>query len=190
MRVLVAIEFGLAILNDVLSRSVALFDSLLGDRFTIEVSVRLMQHATLLDLVFFEDPEFYDKMERARRQSTGRLGLLGGLFSMAQEFVTLLTLSAGLIWFSPWLLLLLVAAVLPSFLAETHFAGLAYSLLWRWTPERRQLDYVRMLGASVQSANSSSEWSVGFACSTRRLAAPCRVPRSTVRAARAPHSAA
>ena len=57
--------------------------------------------------------------------------------------------------------MLLVAAVLPSFLAETHFAGLAYSLLWRWTPERRQLDYVRMLGASVQSAKEVKIFGLG-----------------------------
>ena len=120
-----------------------------------------MRHATELDLSYFEDPEFYDKLERARRQTAGRLGLLGTLSSMAQDIVTLLTLSAGLVWFSPWLLLLLVVAVVPAFLGETHFAGLAYSLLYRWTPQRRELDYVRMLGASVQSAKEVKMFGLG-----------------------------
>jgi ATP-binding cassette subfamily B protein len=158
---LVGLELGLAVLSEVLARGISLCDSLLGDRFTNAVSVRLMRHANDLDLSYFEDPEFYDKMERARRQTTGRLGLLGGLSSMAQEFVTLLTLSAGLVWFSPWLLLLLVVAVVPSFLGETHFAGLAYSLLYRWTPERRELDYVRMLGASIHSAKEVKIFGLG-----------------------------
>ena len=158
---LLAIEFGLAVLNDLLARGISLCDSLLGDRFTNAVSVRLMRHATDLDLSYFEDPEFYDKLERARRQTSGRLGLLGTLSSMAQDMVTLLTLSAGLVWFSPWLVLLLVMAVVPAFLGETHFAGLAYSLLYRWTPQRRELDYVRMLGASVQSAKEVKIFGLG-----------------------------
>ena len=158
---LVAVEFGLAILNDLLARAIALSDSLLGDRFTNVVSVRLMEHASSLDLVRFEDPEFYDKLERARRQTTGRIGLLSTLASLAQELVTLATLSAGLIWFSPWLVLLLAIAVVPNFLGETHFAGLAYSMLYRWTPERRELDYVRMLGASAQSAKEVKIFGLG-----------------------------
>jgi ATP-binding cassette, subfamily B, bacterial len=73
----------------------------------------------------------------------------------------LLTLSAGLVWFYPWLLLLLVVAVVPTFLGETHFAGLAYSLLYRRTPERRELDYVRMLGASILSAKEVKIFGLG-----------------------------
>ena len=164
---LVAIEFGLAILSDWLGRGIAFCDSLLGDRFTNQVSVRLMEHASALDLARFEEPEFYDKMERARRQTTGRLGLLSSLFTLAQEMVTLASLSTGLLLFSPWLMLLLVLAVLPSFLGESHFAGLTYSLLYRWTPERRELDYVRMLGASLQSAKEVKIFGLGPYLATR-----------------------
>ncbi|HTO73473.1 MAG TPA: hypothetical protein VMJ30_06625, partial [Gemmatimonadales bacterium] len=96
---LVALECGLAILGDVLARTNTLCDSLLGDRFTNRVSVRLMQHATLLDLASFEDPVFYDKLERARRQTTGRLGLLASLLNVCQDSLSLLSLSAGLIVF-------------------------------------------------------------------------------------------
>jgi ATP-binding cassette, subfamily B, bacterial len=158
---LIGIEFGLAILSDWLGRGVAFCDSLLGDRFTNQVSVRLMEHASALDLSRFEEPEFYDKMERARRQTTGRLGLLSSLFTLVQDLVTLASLSAGLLLFSPWLLLLLILAVLPSFLGESHFAGLTYSLLYRWTPERRELDYVRLLGASIQSAKEVKIFGLG-----------------------------
>lgn len=158
---LVGIEACLAVINDVAARGIALADSLLGDRFTNHVSVRLMRHATELDLAHFEDAEFYDKLERARRQTTGRLGLLGMLSTMAQDALTLATLSAALIWYHPWLLLLLSVAVVPAFLGETHFAGLAYSMLYRWTPQRRELDYVRMLGASNQSAKEVKIFGLG-----------------------------
>jgi ATP-binding cassette subfamily B protein len=121
----------------------------------------MMAHASELDLVSFEDPVFYDKMERARRQTTGRLGMLASLAAMAQQLVTLLSLSVGILAFSPWLLLLLVAAIVPSFLGETRFAMLAYSLLYRWTPERRELDYLRMLGASNSSAKEVKIFGLG-----------------------------
>jgi ATP-binding cassette subfamily B protein len=149
---LLALEFGLAVFSDFLGRAVMLCDSLLGDRFTNRISVRLMNHATQLDLASFEDPVFYDKLERARRQTTGRLGLVAALLNLGQDFISLLALSSALILFSPWLMLLLFAAILPAFLGETHFTTLAYSMLYRWTPQRRELDYLRLLGASNTSA--------------------------------------
>lgn len=158
---LVALELALAVLSDILGRANTLIDSLLGDRFTNLVSVRLIEHATGLDLASFEDPVFYDKLERARRQTTGRLGLLAALLNLSQDLVSLISLSAGLIVFSPWLMLLLVAAVIPAFLGETHFSSLAYSVLYRWTPQRRELDYLRMLGASIQSAKEVKIFGLG-----------------------------
>ncbi len=158
---LVALELGLAIASDVLGRANTLCDSLLGDRFTNRVSVKLMEHATRLDLAQFEDPVFYDKLERARRQTTGRLGLLASLLNICQDMLTLVSLSTGLIVFSPWLLVLLVAAVIPAFLGETHFTSLAYSILYKRTPERRRLDYLRFLGASAQSAKEIKIFGLG-----------------------------
>src|SRR5947209_4332080 len=158
---LVALEFALAVASDILGRGNALCDSLLGDRFTNQVSVRLMQHATRLDLASFEDPVFYDKLERARSQTTRRLGLLAALLNIAQDTLTLISLSAGLMVFSPWLMVLLFAAVVPTFLGETHFTSLAYSVLYRRTPQRRQLDYLRFLGASAQSAKEVKLFGLG-----------------------------
>ena len=158
---LVALELALAILSDILGRVNTLCDSLLGDRFTDMVSVRVMRHATELDLAAFEDPVFYDKLERARRQTNGRLTLLASLLNMGQDFLTLLSLSAGLVVFSPWLMVLLIAAVIPAFLGETHFTQLAYSVHFRWTPERRLLDYLRYLGASLQSAKEIKIFGLG-----------------------------
>ena len=159
--VFLAYEIALAVLSDLLARAVNLCDSLLGDKFTNHVSLQLMEHASRLDLVSFEDPVFYDKLERARRQTTARLGMLGIIASMSQQFVTLLTLLGAVVAFSPWFLVLLVAAVIPSFLGETRFAMLAYSILYRWTPERRELDYLRMLGASSQSAKEVKIFGLG-----------------------------
>ena len=148
----VAIELAIVIAGELLARGSALIESLLADKFSNRMSVRLMEHAATLDLQQFEDPTFYDHLERARRSTSGRLGLLAQLLQIAQDLLTLISLSTALIVASPWLVLLLIVAILPSFLGETHFARLAYSLLYRWTPERRQLDYLRYVGASDRTA--------------------------------------
>ena len=149
---LVALELAVVSLGEVLARGGALLESLLGDLFSNRMSVRLMEHAAELDLQHFEDPAFYDRLERARRQTVGRIGLLSQLLGLAQSALTLVTLIGTLLAFSPLLFLLLAAAVLPSFLGETHFAALGYSLLYSWTPERRKLDYYRLIAASDKTA--------------------------------------
>jgi ATP-binding cassette subfamily B protein len=111
-----------------------------------------MEHAASLDLEQLENSEIYDKLERARRQTVARIGLVTGLLGLVQDLVTLATLAAALTVYVPWLLVLLALAVMPSFLGESRFAALAYSLLYSWTEERRQLDYLRYVGASDVSA--------------------------------------
>jgi ATP-binding cassette subfamily B protein len=148
----VAAECAIVLGGEVLARASALVESLLGDLFSNYTSVRLMAHAATLDLAQFEDPTFYDHLERARQQTTGRIALIAQLLGMAQDSLTLATLAAALVAYNAWLLLLLVVAILPSFLGETHFAALSYSLLFRRTPERRELDYLRYVGASDETA--------------------------------------
>lgn len=148
----VAVEFGLAILADALSRCTTLIDSLLGDLFSNYTSVRIMEHAALLDLEQFEDSTFYDKLERARQQTIGRTILLSQVLTQLQDLITMGFLAAGLVVFNPWLILLLITAVLPAFLGESYFNDKNYSLSRRQTPERRELDYIRYVGASDETA--------------------------------------
>ena len=145
-------ELGLAVLSDLTGRATALCDSLLGDLFTNETSVRLMRHAAALDLAHFEDADFYDHLERARRQTTSRLVLLSQVFGQAQDAVTVVSLGVGLAVYAPGLLLLLALALVPAFLGEAHFNAQSYSLAYSWTPERRELDYLRYVGASDETA--------------------------------------
>ncbi len=149
---LVALELGVVVALEGLRRVTTLLESLLGDLFANEMSVRIMRHAATLDLERFEDPDFYDKLQRARRQTMGRVVLLGTLMGIGQQLLTVVTLLLALIAFNPWLLLILTLAILPAFIGETHFAGLTYSLFYRWTPERRELDYLRYVAASDETA--------------------------------------
>jgi len=149
---LLAIELLLAIAADVLGRLVSLLDSLLSEQFTNATSIRLMEHAATLDLEDFEDSEHQDRLERARRQTMGRATLMTQLFGQAQDVVTIATFAAGLLWYAPWLIALLLVALVPAFLGEAHFNAESYSLNYARTPERREIDYVRHTAASVDTA--------------------------------------
>ena len=149
---LVAAEFGLAVCGSFLGRTIDYFDALLADKYTRHVSIEVMKHAASLDLATYEDPVFYDRLERARVQATDRLGMIQSIGRLVQQVITAVSLSVSIIVFSPWLLLLLIAGVIPAFLGESHFAFLGYATNFRQTPIRRQLDYLRVLGGSREAA--------------------------------------
>ena len=150
--ILISIEFALALLSDGLNRLINLTDGLLGDLFANKTSISLIEHAAQMDLAQFEDSKFYDKLEMARRQTTNRVVLMSQVLSQAQDTITIGFLLAGLIYLQPLLILLLFISVIPSFLNETYFSQKNYSLARSWTPERRELDYLRFIGASNETA--------------------------------------
>ena len=149
---LLGLEFALAIGADLLGRLTGYVDSVLSEQFTNATSIRLMEHAATLDLEDFEDADLQDKLDRARRQTMGRMNLMGQLFGQAQDAITVLSFAAGLLAYAPWLIVLLAIALVPAFVGESHFNALNYSLNFQWTPERRQLEYLRQMGASVETA--------------------------------------
>lgn len=149
---LVAAEFGVAVFSSVLTRGIDYTDSLLADKYMRHVSIEVMRHAAELDLIAYEDPIFYDRLERARVQATDRLGMIQSIGRLVQLVITTVSLSVSILIFSPWLLLLLILGVVPAFLGESHFAFLGYAKNFRQTPVRRQLDYLRQLGGSREAA--------------------------------------
>ena len=149
---LVAAEFGLAVLGNVFSRIVDFTDQMLADKYTRYVSIEVMRHAAELDVMAYEDPDFYDRLERARVQATDRLAMIQMLGRLQQQVITTVTLSVGIVYYSPWLLLLLIAGVLPAFVGESHFAFLGYAKNFRQTVMRRQMDYLRQVGGSKEAA--------------------------------------
>ena len=149
---LVAAEFTLAVLNSFLVRTIDYSDSLLADKYTRHVSIRVLEHASNLDLLAYEDPIFYDRLERARVQATDRLVMIQAVGRLVQQAITTITLSVSIMFFSPWLMLLLIVGVVPAFMGESHFAFLGYAKNFRQTPLHRQLDYLRVLGGSKEAA--------------------------------------
>src|SRR3954454_18883037 len=149
---LVAAEFGLALGAGLVARGIDYTDALLAGKYMNYISVRVMEHAASLDQLAYEDPVFYDRLERARVQATDRLFMIQAIGRLIQQVITTITLSVSIMVFSPWLLLLLIVGVIPAFIGETHFAFLGYAKNFRQTPIRRQLDYLRILGGSKEAA--------------------------------------
>jgi ATP-binding cassette, subfamily B, bacterial len=158
---LVALEFALAGLAIIMGRLVDFCDTALNERYTRHVNTRIMRHAATLDLSSYEDPEFYDRLERARVQGADRVGMIQESGQLVQQVVSTITLAAGICVISPWIMLALIVCVVPEFLAETKFAFLGYSLSVRQTPARRELDYLRILGTSKESAKELKLFGLG-----------------------------
>jgi ATP-binding cassette, subfamily B, bacterial len=149
---LVATEFALALCGSALGRAIDYLDALLSDKYTRYVSIEVIKHSAELDLAAYEDPVFYDRLERARVQATDRLGMIQSIGKLIQQAITAISLSVSILLFSPWLLFLLTLSVIPGFLGESHFAFLGYATIHRQTSIRRQLDYLRVLGGSREAA--------------------------------------
>lgn len=164
---LIALEFGVVAFSEIIGRGISLTEILLGDLFSNQSSMEIIRHAATLDLYQFEDPQFYDKLERARRQTTGRTVLMTQVFEQAQDIITILFLGAGLLFFNPWLILILVLAVIPTLFGEIYFNQKVYSLTLSWTPERRELDYLRYIGASDETAKEIKMFGLAGFLATR-----------------------
>lgn len=149
---LLILEAGVVLGGQIMTRASSLLEGLLGNQLSNYLNIRLMEHAATLDLHNFENPTFYDRFDRARRQTAGRAGIIMQFFQLGEDLLSLISLSAMLLVYSPWLLLLLAVAVLPSFFGETHFASLEYLFSFNWAPGRRKLDYLLYLGASDKTA--------------------------------------
>jgi ATP-binding cassette, subfamily B, bacterial len=158
---LVLAEFGLAIISSTVTRMIDYSDSLLANKYTRHVSIQVMKHASELDLTAYEDPVFYDRLERARVQATDRLVMIQSIGRLELQLITAAGWSVAVMVYSPWLMLLLIAAVLPAFLGETHFAFLGYAKNFRQTPIKRQLDYLRQAGATKEAAKELKIFNLG-----------------------------
>lgn len=148
----VGLEFGLASLAAILSRGVGFCDSLLGDLYLQHISVRVIEHASQLDITAFENPDYYDRLERAKAQATDRIAMIQMLGTLTQQVLTTISLALYIAKYSPWLLLLLIAGTIPALLGESHFAFLGYAKNFKQTPLRRKMDYLRDVGGSKEAA--------------------------------------
>ena len=181
---LVGLEFALACISTILGRVIDYCDTVLADKYAKHVSVRIMEHASRLDLTSYEDPAFQDKLERARVQGTDRVLMIQAAGRLVQQVVTTASLAFSICLFAPWLLVALIVCVVPAFLGETHFAFLGYSLSFAQTPARREMEYLRVLGGSKESAKELKLFGLGPYLVARFTNLAMRLHKETARLAR------
>lgn len=148
----VVIEFILVVLSDLVGRAISLTDGILGDQYNINSSIKIIRKTNEIDISLLENSEFYDKLDRARTQTAGRVDLMSNVLGQAQTTISIFSLVVGLIYFEPYLIILLVLSIFPSFINEVRFSQQQYSLARSWTSERRELDYLRFIGANDKTA--------------------------------------
>ena len=143
---MVGVELALMVLSGLLTRGAGLLRSLLGTRLAYQIQGDILEKALSLDLVHFETPAVYDKLQNARREASSRpLNLFINSVEIASNAVTLASYGVLLFGFSPWTLLILAVATVPAFVAEARFSGEAFRLFtWR-APEGRRMRYLEML---------------------------------------------
>ena len=143
-------------------RGIGFSQTLLRVLISQRVNVLILEKALTLELAQFEDSEFYDKLNRARQEASSRpLSLVNRTFGLAQHSISLASFGGLLVQFSPWAVLILLAAGLPAFIAEANFSGERFRI-FRWrSPQRRMLMYLEMVLAREDHAKEVKLFGLG-----------------------------
>jgi ATP-binding cassette subfamily B protein len=159
---LVALEAAIVAVLAFAQRGISLCQALLRAQLGQRVNVMILEKALTLELAQFEDSEFYDKLTRARREASSRpLSLVNRTFGLAQNLVSLVSYGVLLVQFSPWAVLVLILAGLPSFVAETRFSDEAFTL-FRWrSPDTRMQIYLETVLARNDNAPEVKLYGLG-----------------------------
>ncbi len=158
----VAAEGALVITMAGIQRGIQVCESLLRLQLGHKVNVLILEKALTLRLPHFEDSEVYDQMTRARREASSRpLSLVRRAFGLIQNAIAMATYGAILIGFSWLSVLILAAAAVPPFIAETRFAGQGFRL-FRWkSPAYREQAYLETVIAREDYAKEVMLLSIG-----------------------------
>ena len=137
-------------------------EHVLHARINLGINSQIIRKALELDLTYFENAEYYDKLQNARREADWRsLQIVTGGFYLAQNMITLVSFGALLLRFSPWLAVILFAATIPAFIAQNQYAELNFRVLsWR-APEARKLNYLEYLLTDYESVKEVKLFNLG-----------------------------
>ncbi len=158
----VAAEFGLLLLGTILNSIRYLSNSVLQSQLTNHINTLIIRKAISLDLQFFEDPVFYDNMQNARRRAdSSALAIMNAILQILQQTITLISLVALLVGFSPWLAVVVILAAIPNFISRSRFSEMAFRALTRRAPESRLLNYIETLLTSNETVKEIKLFGLG-----------------------------
>ncbi len=164
----VLIEFALLLVSTLLNSLSSLSNNVLRSLLTRHVNTLIIDKAINLDLQYFEDPVFYDGMQNARRRAdSSALAIVSSISQVAQQFITLVSLVALLVGFSPWLAVVVILAAVPNFLSNSRFAEMSFRALSRRAPESRLLSYIETLLTSNETVKEIKLFGLGPALKER-----------------------
>ena len=156
------IEFGLFFAGALMAQFRRLLDEILDHKIGFLINSKIIRKALRLELHYFENAEFYDKMQNARRQSEYRaMAIVTAVFQLIQSFITLGSFLALLLGFSPWVAVLLFGAALPAFVAQTRYSELNFRLQNWKAPESRRMGYYEHLLTVDSSAKEIQLFGLG-----------------------------
>jgi ATP-binding cassette, subfamily B, bacterial len=156
------LELALFLLNTGLNHARRLIQQLIQLQLANRIRGEIIQKALTLDLAFFEHPDFYDRLQNARRESGYKpVDLINDTFLIVQNTITLISFAVLLLRFSPWLVIILLVTSIPAFIAETRFSEEGFRLLTRRAPETRQINYLSRLLTEDTSAKEIKLFNLG-----------------------------
>ena len=158
----VAAEFALLLLGTIVNSIRFLSNSILQSQLTNHINTLIIRKAISLDLQFFEDPVFYDTMQNARRRAdSSALAIMNAILQIVQQSITLVSLVALLIGFSPWLAVVVILAAIPNFISRSRFSEMAFRALTHRAPEARLLNYIETLLTSNETVKEIKLFGLG-----------------------------
>ena len=156
------LELILFLLSTGINHSRRLIQQLIQLQLANQIRSEIIRKALTLDLAFFEHPDFYDRLQNARREGGYKpVELINDTFQIVQSMITLISFAALMLRFSPWLVLILLATSIPAFIAETRFSEQGFRLLTRRAPETRQINYLSRLLTEDTAAKEIKLFNLG-----------------------------
>ena len=140
------LEFGMLTTSMITGQLNSLLQHVIQSRLGHLIQVKIMRKSISLDLHYFEDAEFYDRLQNARREVNWRpISIVNNTFLVMQYLITLFSVILILLAFSPLMALLLFGTSVPAFLSQLRYSKLYFRLLtWR-SPEFRRKAYLEHL---------------------------------------------
>ena len=156
------VELILFLLSTAFSHSRRLIQQLIQLQLANRIRAEIIRKALTLEMAFFEHPDYYDRLQNARREGGYKpVELVNDSFQIVQSMITMISFAALMLRFSPWLVVILLATSIPAFIAETRFSEQGFRLLTRRAPETRQINYLARLLTEDSAAKEIKLFNLG-----------------------------
>ena len=156
------LELVLFLLSAAFNHGRRLIQQLIQLQLANRIRGEIIGKALTLDLAYFEDSDFYDRMQNARREGGYKpVELINDTFLIIQNMLTLISFALLMLRFSPWLVIILLVTSIPAFIAETRYSERGFRLLTRRAPETRQVNYLSRLLTEDTAAKEIKLFNLG-----------------------------